>query len=111
MVSIGRSEKLKAEAARKRAQELMGAAVQGVDTVEDSKVRQRAATVRETADRFVKDYVPFHLKPSTQADYIRSIDKFILPKLGRMKVADLDRATIAAFHQSMSDTPYQAAWS
>jgi integrase len=108
MTTIGRTEKVKAEAARKRARELMGSAAIGVDEAGLEKSDRRAASVADLANQFIEKYVPHHLKPSTQADYKRSIKKFILPKLGRHKVQQLDRATIAEFHQSFADTPYQA---
>lgn len=108
MTSIGRVGTLKAEAARKKAMELMGAAARGVDEAAEERAERRASTVADLAAKFLESYAPFHIKASTRADYERSIKKFILPKLGREKVHLLDRAQIARFHQSMSETPYQA---
>lgn len=108
MTTIGRADTLKAEAARRRARELMGSAAIGINETALEKENRRTTTVSQLSERFLETYVPFHLKPSTQADYRRSIKKFIEPKLGRKKVKELDRATIAEFHQSFSDTPYQA---
>lgn len=108
MTTIGRTDALKAEAARRRARELMGSAAIGINEAAMEKAERRAATISDLAERFLETYVPHHLKPSTQADYRRSIEKFIVPKLGRQKVKELDRAKIAEFHQSFSDTPYQA---
>lgn len=106
--TIGRVDIMKAEAARKAALKLMTAANDGLDVIEEQKATERAPTIGDLADKFERDYVPYHLKPSTQADYRRSIKLFIRPKLGKQKIAELGRKEIAAFHQSLSATPYQA---
>ncbi|MCH2074488.1 MAG: site-specific integrase [Puniceicoccaceae bacterium] len=106
--TIGKSDKFKAEAARRTAQSLLGSAARGVDEVEVKQIESQAPTVRDLADKFKAEYVPYHLKPSTQADYTRSIDKFIVPELGDEKVADLTRQKIASFHHDLASTPYQA---
>lgn len=108
MVTIGRSDRLQAEAARKRAKELMGLAAIGVDQKSQIKAEKKAATVPELAERFLKSYCAHHIKPSTRHDYKQAIDRFILPRLGHMKVRNLDRTVIAQFHESMASTPYQA---
>lgn len=108
MATIGRTDSLKAEAARRRARELMGSAAMGINEIALEKADRSAATITELAERFIETYIPYHLKPSTQKDYRRSIEKFIIPKLGRTKVRELDRAAISEFHQGFADTPYQA---
>ena len=108
MATIGRTDALKAEAARRRARELMGSAAMGINEIALEKADRSAATITELAERFIETYIPYHLKPSTQKDYRRSIEKFIIPKLGRTKVRELDRAAISEFHQGFADTPYQA---
>ena len=106
--TIGRVDVMKAEAARKAALKLMTAANDGVDVVEMEKASERAPTINDVADKFTDEFIPYHLKPSTQADYLRTIRLFIRPSLGKEKVADLARREIAAFHQSLSSTPFQA---
>ena len=108
MTTIGRTDSLKAEAARRRARELMGSAAMGINEIAIEKAERSASTITDLAERFLEAYVPYHLKPSTQKDYRRSIEKFIIPRLGRTKVRDLDRAAISEFHQGFADTPYQA---
>ena len=108
MMTIGRADKLQAEAARKRAKELMGLAAIGVDQKSQMKAERREASVADLADRFLKSYCAYHIKPSTRHDYKQAIDRFILPRLGHMKVRNLDRKIISQFHESMASTPYQA---
>lgn len=106
--TIGRSDKVKSDEARRIAQGLLGSAALGIDEVENKKSERSAPTIKFLADKFLDEYLPYHLKPSTQADYERSIKKFIIPELGEEKVAELTRQKIAAFHHSLASTPYQA---
>ena len=92
MTTIGWTNTLQAEAARKRPRERMG----------------RAATVNNLAARVLEIYLPHHPKETTQLDYRKMIERFIIPRLGRYKVAEPDRTKIAVFHHSISATPYQA---
>ena len=56
----------------------------------------------------MSDYVPSRCRPSTTKEYRRNIDLFILPALGRLKVADISRVHIADLHNAHRDKPYQA---
>jgi integrase len=56
----------------------------------------------------MKEHVEVHCKQSTADGYRRYLDKRILPELGHMKVADVTRADIAAFHHSLHKMPYEA---
>jgi len=47
-------------------------------------------------------------KPSTQAEYKRSVELFINPRLGTRKVTDIERRDIADLHHSLRHIPYQA---
>ncbi|GAB5458998.1 MAG: site-specific integrase [Henriciella sp.] len=107
-ITIGRSDKFKADEARRRAMAILGSAARGIDEVKEKKERDNRVDVTALADKFKDEYIPYHLKPSTAADYTRSIDNFILPALGEEKVADLTRQKIAAFHHGFAKTPYQA---
>lgn len=49
-----------------------------------------------------------HCKPSTQYEYRRCVDLFIMPKLGTLKIIDVTRADVVELHQSLKETPYQA---
>lgn len=105
---IGRTDAIKAEEARRRARVLIGAASNGDDVIGKKQEVDNAPTFTALAERFIDEYIPYHLKPSTAADYHRSIKNFILPKLKNEKVDQITRQRIAEFHQSMAHTPYQA---
>lgn len=58
--------------------------------------------------RSLKEYVPIHLKSSTQREYRRSIELFINPKLGSYLISDITRTDIASLHHGLRKKPYQA---
>ena len=64
--------------------------------------------MRDLGKRFLKEYVPDHCKASTAEEYRRSIELFIDPRIGKLRVPDVKRSDIAALHHNMRDTPYQA---
>ena len=70
--------------------------------------RSRALTMRDLGKRFLNDYVPDHCKPSTAEEYRRSVKLFIDPRIGNLRVPDVQRSHIAALHHDMRETPYQA---
>ena len=64
--------------------------------------------MRALGKRFLENYVPVHCKPSTAEEYRRSVKLFIDPKIGKLRVPDVQRSDIAALHHEMRETPYQA---
>jgi integrase len=64
--------------------------------------------MKALGERFLKQHVAIHCKPSTQAEYKRSAELFINPKIGARKVTDIERRDVAELHQSLSHIPYQA---
>ena len=107
-VTLGSTNVLKAEQARSLAREHLADADRGIDTAAKKRKSREGLTVAQLGDRFLKEYVPVHLKPSTQAEYGRAIKLFIKPKIGSRKVAELDRSAVADFHHKLRDIPYQA---
>jgi integrase len=64
--------------------------------------------MKEFGQRFLDEHVAVHCKPTTQAEYKRSVELFINPKIGSYRIIDVTRADIVELHQSMKETPYQA---
>ena len=59
-------------------------------------------------ERFLQEHVALRCKATTQAEYKRSAELFINPKLGTRKVTDIERKDIAELHQELRHIPYQA---
>ena len=104
-MTIGPCTAVSTTYARVRAAEIITDARAGKNP---SGRRSGAPTMRDLGKRFLKEYVPDHCKVSTAEEYRRSIVLFIDPRIGKLRVPDVQRSDIAALHHNMRDTPYQA---
>lgn len=80
----------------------------GADPAGERDRRKVSPTMKEFGQRFLDEHVASHCKPSTQAEYKRSVELFINPKIGSHRIIDVTRADVVEMHQSMKATPYQA---
>ena len=106
--TVGPHGPLSPDQARGRALEILADAKKGID-LRDSEARN--ATEPAMADlgrRFLDEYVPTHCKPSTQAEYRRSVKLFVDPVIGELSVREVQRKDVAALHHGLRDKPYQA---
>ena len=104
-MTIGPHDAVSATYARVRAAEIITDARAGKNP---KGRRSSAPTMRALGERFLKEYVPNHCKPSTAAEYRRSVEHFINPRIGKLRVPDVQRSNIAALHHDLRETPYQA---
>lgn len=72
-INIGVHGPMTAELARKKAIELIAKAKNGGDPAAERDAERKATTVKELGERFLSQYVPNHCKPSTRAEYKRSV--------------------------------------
>ena len=107
-VALGRHGTITADQARTRAKELLGTVAGGEDPAEEIGNRRRAPKVSEVCERFMTEHTKTRCKPSTQSEYQRSIDLFIIPAIGTRKITDIVRGDIARLQNSMKHIPYQA---
>ena len=107
-VTIGPHGAVTAAAARTRAAQILTGARAGQDPAGWNDRNDRALTMRELGKRFLGEYVPSHCKPSTAEEYRRSVELFINPRIGKLRVPDVRRSDIAALHHGLRATPYQA---
>ena len=107
-VSIGRHGKITVDEARKLAKEVMGQVAKGDNPAEDLAQQRRAPTIAALCERFYESHVKERCKPSTQREYRRAIDLFIVPAIGSFKVADVERKDIADLHHRHRNIRYQA---
>ena len=94
--------------ARKLAKEIMGQVAKGENPAEEISQHRMAPTVSTLCERFFQSHVMERCKPSTQGEYRRAIDLFIVPAVGSFKVVDVERKDIANLHHKFRDKPYQA---
>ena len=101
--TIGSFPDWSTSAARDEAKRLKREVDGGADPVGAQQESRAAATVADLADRFLKEYVPHKVRPSTQRDYNQQIKVDIVPALGRMKVGTVSYSDIDSLHRKISD--------
>ena len=106
--TIGQHGVLTADEARSEARKLLGSVAKGDDPSGERQRRLRAPTVAALCDRYLAEYVAEHCKPTTARDYRAVVARNIKPKLGTLRIEDVTRADIVAFHHSLRATPYLA---
>ena len=79
------------------------------DPLAEIETERDAPTVEDLAKRFLKEHAA-KKRQSTQEQYQRSIDHYILPALKHRKVAEVDYADVDALHRKVTEEkgPYAA---
>ena len=104
-ITLGRHGVISADQARRKAA-LVIARIKGGEAPEPAPANK--VTVEALAERYLKEYVAVHCKPSSAKLYRRVIDKFILPAYGNLAIEAVDRERVSALHYRLRDIPYQA---
>ncbi|WP_196805694.1 site-specific integrase [Sphingobium xenophagum] len=107
-VNIGLHGALTPDQARTEAMKHLSEVRLGGDPASVRDRKKASPTMKEFGQRFLDEHVAIHCKATTQAEYKRSVELFINPKLGSHRLIDVTRADIVALHASMKDKPYQA---
>ena len=107
-VTIGPHGPVTPAAARARAAEIVTLAKTGRDVSGKTLGQKSSATMADLCGRFMKEYAPGHLKPSTARLYRKIIENRILPRLGKRRVGDIGKNDVAALHHEMRDVPGHA---
>ena len=107
-ITIGQHGPITADQARTKAYNILSEAKNGRDPARELDRTRKSPTMKELGKRFLKEHVAVRCKPSTEAEYKRSIERFINPKLGTRKATDIERRDITELHHSLSHIPYQA---
>jgi len=96
------------EKARAEADKILSAVKLGEDVAEKKTRRSREYTIDSLADRYVVEHVEVHNKPSTLKEIKRIVEKRIKPTFGSLKISELSKSRVKAWHLSMKNTPYEA---
>lgn len=108
-VMIGQFGVVTAELARREAT-IKLSSVRGAngDPAALRDAERQSTTMKELGERFLTQYVPARCKPSTQAEYRRSVELFLDPFFAKQHVRSVTTADVAELHGSLSHIPYQA---
>ena len=105
-VTVGRHGVIHSEEARRRAALLIARIKAGGEAV---PVRSAGGpTVAELAGRYMAEHVEVRCKPRTAAAVRAALRAHILPALGKMPLASLERSQVAALHRGLHETPAAA---
>jgi integrase len=107
-LTLGRHGPLTPEQARAKALHEKAAIGDGDDPSGQRQRKRREDSIAAVADRYLVEHVQAHNKPSTATEVRRIVETRIKPKLGAIKVTDLTRSDIKAWHHAMSATPFEA---
>jgi len=98
-LKLGSFDSLPLVRARQRAIECRAKVNAGTDPrAEMEKKRAARLTIADVAKRFMSEYAPAKLKPNSVRAYEEVLRLYILPKLGKVPIADLGPAAVEEWH-------------
>ena len=106
--TLGHYPALTVEQARIRAGKTLAQVWDGKDPSAEKQAFAAAPDVAALSTRFQDTHCKDRLKPSTRRQYVYLLDKFIVPEIGRTKVADVTRADIANLQHKLAKNPDRA---
>ena len=104
-VAVGRHGVIHAEEARKRAALVIARIKAGEEAVPRPLNPAGGPTVAELARRYLDEYVSVRCKPRTVKTVRSVVCRHIVPALGKMPLASVERAHVVEMHQRLSATP------
>jgi integrase len=107
-VTIGRAGVWTVAQARDRAKAIKREFDDGVDVVAQRRAEREAPDMNALADRFVEEYLP-KKRAATRRSYEGLLKLYVRPKLGALKVAEVEHRHVETLHASVAKgRPYQA---
>jgi integrase len=107
-VTIGHHGVLTADQARVRARALDAAVELGGDPASDRTKQRAALTVSELANCWLSDHVAVRRKAKTLRDYQGWVSRHIVPKIGSMRVPDVQGHDVEKIFRDLSSHPTTA---
>ncbi len=87
---------------------LLADVVRGGDPVADAQTLRHSPTVNSLAEQYMTEHAEPKKRPGSVRNDRSMLDRYILPKLGDLKVIEVTHQHIQKLHNQMRDTPYQA---
>ena len=107
-ITLGRHGTLTPDQARQAAEKALAGVKLGSDPATEKARKRKESTIAELADRYLEEHVAEHNRPSMVRTAQRLVERRIKPALGKVKVSELTRAQVKAWHHSLRKTPYEA---
>ena len=106
--TLGPAALLPLAQARTQALEVLTRARKGEDPSAERLAASRSPRMSDLADRHLRDHAEIKNKPRSARRFRWIWDRYILPKLGRRRVADIRRVDIAQLMTSLAETKAMA---
>ena len=106
-VALGRHGVVPVAEARTRGAEVLARIRAGLDPRPGAN-KGGGPTVADIAERYLREHVAVRCKPLTLRNYRYLISKHVLPALGPIPVAELERRQVAELHYRLRKTPVSA---
>lgn len=107
-ITIGKAGPLTPEQARTKAKELYAQIALGDDPGDKRQAERGKTFFKHVAERYLKEYITHHNKPSTVKGKKWNIYGTILPQFRHMNVEDITRKDIQEWHSKLHETPANA---
>jgi integrase len=106
--NLGNAATLTLSEVRRLARDKMAAVHLGADPAAERYALRAESTVAELAGRYLAEYVAKRNAASARAGIRSVVRRYIVPQLGTLKLSELTRARVHAWHASMASIPTQA---
>lgn len=106
--TVGRWPEWTATAARDEALALKKKIRENIDPLEEKNRDRSEPTLTDLKTEYLERYAAAYKRPSSVRDDRRMLEKIIVPKLGKMRIAAIGKRDIEKLHSSLKKTPYQA---
>ncbi len=107
-VAVGRHGVINAEQARRRAALIIARVKAGEEPAPEQMRAKDGPSVAELAKRYSEEHLAVRCKPGTEALVRSVVDKHIVPTLGKLPLAEVERAQVVELHQRLYETPSTA---
>lgn len=94
--------------ARDRARGILADALRGADPGAERTERRRAPDFAALCEAYLRDHAEKKKRASSAKADRAYVDRFILPALGKCKVAEVGMNDVQKLHNALAATPYQA---
>ncbi len=94
--------------ARDIASGLLADVIRGGDPVAQSRALRDAPTMDELGEQYLATHAIPKKRPKSVANDRSMLTRLIIPRLGKLKVAEVTHKDVQTLHNALGDTPYQA---
>lgn len=103
-MTLGPTNKVTAEQARRRARDILAAVHLGSDPAGERAKNRERLRIKEFAERYLSEEAEVRLKPRTVENYRINFRKHVVPRIGAFKLNAVSKADIARLHRAIGRT-------